>query len=297
MDEGPEIFAVDFSNDPGAAERRERLEHARAEAHRRYLEHLTAVFDLHGSPQPSALADLALNALTDWRYIDSDEQCRCSCHPRLPETDRHDYGFDCVCTRTPEDRRRTFHNWLDNLSAFWRSPEGQQIKAEEQAAEAELQAWLARQEGVTVSSHGGLIPEQWSGDVDGHSFYFRERHGDWRLELDLRPSGRFVRTLAGRDSKGATQYQERELEEGDIIASGTNDVDEYGTTPVQRAQFIIDTIRVHLARQACTRHRDDLPSMQAWLGGELKWCPACGTRLPAGDPRTDQAPSTSGRPT
>lgn len=278
MDVQPEVNVVDFSHIPGAAEYRKQIEHARAEARRRYREHLTAVFDLHGAAQPGALAELALNALTDWRYIDSGNPCRCSCHPRLPESDLHDYGFDCVCARTPEQRRRAFHDWLDDINAFWRSPEGQQIKAEQQAAEAELQAWLAAQQGVTVDDHGGLVPEQWSGDVDGHSFYFRERHGEWRLELDLRPSGRFVRTLAGTDSHGVTQYHERELEVGDVIASGTIDVERYGTTPVQRAEFIIDTIRIHLARQSCTLHHD-LSSDQAWLGIEIRWCPSCGTRL------------------
>lgn len=288
---------TDFSNVPGGAEIREKVERDRAEARRRYREHLTAVFERHGSPNPGALADLALEALMDWRYIDSGERCRCACHPRLPETDLHDYGFDCVCARTPEDRRRSWEKWRQDMVAFWESPEGQQIKADEQAADADLQAWLAGQRDVIVRHHGGWAPEVWTGEVDGHSFYFRERHGDWRLELDLRPSGRFVRTLAGRDSKGATQYNERELEEGDIIAFGTVDVNGYGTTPVQRAELIIDTIRVHLARQACTLHHDDLSPMQAWLGGEIRWCPACGTRLPTGDPRTDQAPSTSGRPT
>ncbi|CDO91387.1 MULTISPECIES: hypothetical protein [Mycobacterium simiae complex] len=64
----------------------------------------------------------------------------------------------------------------------------------------------------------GLVPEQWDGEVDGHSFYFRERHGEWRIELDLRPSGHFARTLAGTNSDGTPQYGEKELDEGDIIA-------------------------------------------------------------------------------
>lgn len=124
-----------------------------------------------------------------------------------------------------------------------------------------------------------MVPEEWTGEVDGHSFYFCERRGEWRIELDLRPSGRFVRTLTEDDSDGAGQCYERELDEGDVIASGTIDVEGYGSTPAQRADFIIDTIRVHLARQACTLHRDNLPSIQASLGGVLSWCPACGTRL------------------
>jgi hypothetical protein len=279
MDEEPEMYGVDFSNVPGAAERREQVERGRAQARRRYRDHLAAVFDLHGSPEPSALADLALNALTNWRFIDSGERCRCFCHPRLPETDFHDYGFDCVCTRTAADRRRAREKWRQDIAAFWESPEGQQIKADEQAADAELRAWLAVQRNVIVHSHGGLAPEQWSGEVDGHSFYFRERHGDWRIELDLRPSGRFARTLAGMDSDGTAQYNERELDEGDIIAYGTPDSEGYGTTPVQRAGVIVDTIRIHFDRQACTLRHDDLSSIQAWLGSEIRWCPVCGNRL------------------
>lgn len=281
MDEEPEeLYVLDFSNAPGAAEYREQLERARAEARRRYRDHLTTVFDLHGTPEPDVLADVALDALTVWRYIDSGERCRCSCHPRLPETDLHDYGFACVCARTPEDRRRAWDEWRNDMKSFWKSPEGQKITADEKAAEADLQDWLATQHGVIVDSHGGFAPEQWRGEVDGHSFYFRERLGEWRIELDLRPSGHFARTLAGTNSDRAPRYKEKELDKGDVIAYGTTDDDCYGTTLLERAQFIIDTIRIHLARQTCTLHHDDLSSIEALLGTEISWCPACGTHLP-----------------
>lgn len=281
VDEEPaELYVTDFSNAPGADEYREALERARTEARRRYRDHLTTAFDLHGLPEPYALADVTLDALTVWRYIDTGERCRCSCHPRLPETDLHDYGFACICARTREDRRRAWEEWRDNIKAFWESPEGQQIRADEQAAEADLQAWLTVQQGVIIGSHGGLVPEQWDGEVDGHSFYFRERHGEWRIELDLRSSGRFARTIAGTDTDGTIHYKEKELDEGDVIARGTTDDHGYGTTPVERAQFIVDAIRVHLARQACTLHHGDLSSIEALLGTDITWCPACGTRLP-----------------
>lgn len=269
----------DFSAAPGAAEARERIEHARAQARQRYRDHLATAFDLHGTPDPDALADIALDALTAWRYVESGERCRCSCHPRLPESDFHDYGFGCVCTQTPQDRRRSFDAWRSDLAAFWRSPEGQQIEAAGRAAQAELEAWLAAQPGVVVHSHGGLAPEQWTGEVDGRTFYFRERHDEWRIEFDLRPSGRFVRALAGTDSDGEARYEDRELDEGDVIAEGTTAVDGYGRTPTERAQFIVDTIRVHLSREACTLHVGDLSSLEALLGREARWCPSCGTRL------------------
>lgn len=94
------------------------------------------------------------------------------------------------------------------------------------------------------------------------------------------PQWPFARTLAGTSSDGTPQYGEKELEEGDIIAHGTIDDDGYGATPVERAQFIIDTIRTHLARKECALHHDDLSSIEALLGTSVNWCPGCGTRLP-----------------
>jgi hypothetical protein len=64
-----------------------------------------------------------------------------------------------------------------------------------------------------------------------------------------------------------------------LLAQGTPSAEGYGTRPVERAQFIVDTIRIHLVREACMWHRDDLSSIGAALGVQARWCPACGTRL------------------
>jgi hypothetical protein len=101
-------------------------------------------------------------------------------------------------------------------------------------------------------------------------------------DSDLRPSGRFARALVGVDAAGDAQCEERELDEGDVIAQGTIEVDGYGSTPVERAQFIVDTIRVRLAQKTCTLHAEDLSSIEALLGRGVRWCPACGTRLCTG---------------
>ncbi|WP_224112511.1 hypothetical protein [Mycobacterium avium] len=190
--------------------------------------------------------------------------------------------FTCSCTRSQQDRRRSWEQWHNDNNAFWETAAVQQITADEQAAEADLQAWLATQHDVIVGSHGGLAPEQWDGEVDGYSFYFRERHGEWRMELDLRPGGRVARTLAGTNSDGTPRYGRKEIEQGDIIAQGTIDDDGYGATPVERAQFIIDSIRIHLARKACALHHEDLSSIEALLATQVSWCPACGTRMLTG---------------
>jgi hypothetical protein len=213
-------------------------------------------------------------------YIDTDERCMCGCHPRLPDTDLHDFGFDCLCTHPPAARRRAFKDWRASVEAFWASPEGQQIRAEEQAADAELQVWLEQQPGVIVHNHGGLVPEQWTGEVDGHNFEFRERHGHWRIEIDIRPSGRYVPVVDSTDSESTVHYRQHEVEEGDIVAEGTIGAERDGITPVERAAFIVDTIRTHLTRQACTLHHEDLTSVEAAIATRARCCPACGVRLP-----------------
>lgn len=194
---------------PTAAEYRERRERAHVVARSRYRDHLTEVLSGRGVDDATAVADVVLDELTERRYIDSGERCRCSCHPRLPDSDRHDYGFDCVCTRTREQRRKSFLEALNEIRELWQSPNGEQTHAAKQAAEAELQAWLAQHPGVAIHSHGGWAPEQWRGDVDGHSFYFRERHDDWHIEIDLRPTGQFLKAIDGRNDDGTNRYRQR----------------------------------------------------------------------------------------
>ncbi|MCT7658056.1 hypothetical protein [Mycobacterium deserti] len=144
----------------------------------------------------------------------------------MPDTDEP--GEDT----TPRRWRsaETCQGILDHMDEFRRSPQGQRLQAEEQAAEADLQAWLADQPGVVVGRHGGWVPEQWEGEVDGHSFYFRERGGDWDIELDL-------------------QEQRPGITRGDIVATGTIAAEGYGEGPRERVVFIVTTIRDHLRRQ------------------------------------------------
>ncbi|WP_233164966.1 hypothetical protein [Mycobacterium sp. AT1] len=227
------------------------------------------------------MADVVLDVLTEWRYVDSGERCACSCHPHLPDSDRHDYGFDCVCTHTREQRRASFHQALNDIRALWQSPSGEQTRYAKQPAEAALQAWLAQHPGVVVHSHGGWAPEQWRGVVDGHSFYFRERHDDWDIEIDLRPTGQFIDAVDGFNDDGTTRYRQRKFERGDVIATGTTDAEDYGTTLVQRAQFIVTIVRDHLKRKGCTHHLDNRNAITAALGTSIDWCPTCGTRLSA----------------
>lgn len=279
MPDDPKLFITDFSKTPGAMERREQRERTRTEVRRRHLDHLAGVFGGHGVTDAAALAEVAISTLFDWRYEETGDPCECGCHPRLGDNDLHDGGFDCGCTKTAEQRRQAWDQWRASIVAFWDSPEGRRIRWREAAEEAELRSWLNTQPDVVVSSHGGAYPEQWEGTVDGHSFYFRERWGDWRIELDLRPNGHFGQVVTGVAADGEIETEEFEHRSGAVIAEGTTHADGYGENPLQRAQFIIDTIRIHLARQTCTHRDGDLSMIRDIFGDEIRWCPSCGTRL------------------
>lgn len=278
MGERP-LYVVDLSTSQGAAEFRQRQERDRAESRRRYFHHLASAFAKRHGADPFELADIALNTLTPRRTAGEGELCSCGCHPQLPTTDLHDFGFDCPCSHTPEQRRAAYAEFRESQQQFWASPAGRQIVAAEEAEEDAFAGWLAAQSGVTVTQHGGMCPEQWSGEVDGRSFYFRERHDEWRIELDLRPTGRFVNAVSSVGDDGKVQTVPRETDAGDVIATGTIDTPGYGNTMVERAQFLISTIRNHLGRVACRLHSGDLSAVESALGAPVRWCPACGSEL------------------
>src|SRR5690606_1187879 len=124
----------------------------------------------------------------------------------------------------PEERRRDHDLWINEMDEYWASPEGQAITAARAGENAELQAWLAEHPAVVVARHGEWAPEQWEGSVDGHSFSFRERHDAWRIELDLRPTGRFVKRWKGGSLDDGDSFEMVEIDDGDVIAEGATGV-------------------------------------------------------------------------
>lgn len=273
MDDDPSL--------PTAAQHREGSERAWAHARVRHHAQLTEMLGAHGITDAAGVAEVALAAFTEWRDIETGERCRCSCHPQLPADDHHDFGFDCPCTHIRAQRRQSIQKALNEIDEYWDSPDGISARAADTAADRELQTWLTQQPNVTVDGHGGWAPEQWRGEVDGHSFYFRERHDDWHLEIDLHPTGRFLRVVDGRNDDGTMRYRQQAIEHGDIIATGTVSDDGYGATLLERARFIVTTIRYHLTRAACTHHPDKLDAVSGVIGAAARWCAACGARLPA----------------
>ena len=279
MDDDPELYIV-RPPDPGDGWRAER-DRVRRESRRLHLDRLEAALAVADActVAPRERAEAVLDGFFGSLRRETGDQCGCSCHPRLPETDLHGYGADCPCRHTAEERRAHSTAWQAEHDAFWASPEGRDIEAARQAEDDALAGWLAAQPGVAVTSHGGWAPEQWRGTVDGHSFFFRERHDHWRIELDMAPSGRFVEVWRGGDPEDEAARELTELDQGQVIAEGSTATDGYGETPLERARFLIDTIRTHLRRHGCTAHTAGRAALEQILGRPPAWCPACGQRM------------------
>lgn len=278
MDDEPELYVFrppDLGDDWRAQRERQRVE-SRA----RHLERMTAVLAFADAcaDDLAARAGAVLDGFFVTRGVESGEPCTCSCHPQLPETDLHGYGSDCSCRRTATQRQASWAQWQAEQDRYWASPEGLAITAEREAERAALAAWVEADSGVVVTSHGGWAPEQWWGSVDGHTFYFRERHDCWRIELDLATSGRFVEVRSGGDLDGGSNRRTKELEEGEVVAEGVADCEGYGSTAVERAQFIVGTIRAHLCRASCTTHTAGRHTIEELLARPMQWCPECGTQ-------------------
>jgi hypothetical protein len=243
------VYIVRFGGDPG--ESRSRQEAERLRLRTRYVRHLVATADVD-----EATAERVTAVLFEHRTVDG-RPCLCSCHPRL--SDQHDDGFDCSCS-WDESRRaewsRRFDRRLDDSGS-------EELREQHAPEEAAITRWLAGQTAVTAERIRSYVPEQWTGTVDGHSFYFRERDGMWRIELDLEPSGRFAeRVVDVRDGEFVTEPEP--ILEGTVIAEGVDS--QLGTTPIGHLTFIVTTIRDHLWARECDH------------AGALLFCPKCGQR-------------------
>ncbi len=97
--------------------------------------------------------------------------------------------------------------------------------------------------------------------------------------MDLRGSGRFVRVYTGGDLNNEASFEPREIEAGEVIAEGMTGVAGYGSTPVERARFIVGVIRAHLRRIGCRVHLRPVADLERALGNRVAWSPACGERL------------------
>ena len=248
-----DLYIVDFG---GGEQERARRE-AEREAERRRLADRYARYLAASAGVGEAAARRVITALFDLRDADGN-QCRCSCHPRLSA--EHGDGFDCQCTWDEDRRAAEAAAW----QAWWDSPEAAELSAAHRREEDAIHAWLAGQPGVDARRTSSYAPEQWEGTVDGRTFYFRERGGSWRIELDMMPSGRYAQRLVRAAEDGEFVTEPVPIMEGEVIARGTDS--DLGTAPVDHLAFVIRTIRDHLRGVGCEHH------------GARLFCPDCGQR-------------------
>jgi hypothetical protein len=246
-----DLYIVDFG---GGEEERARRDAEREEERCRLADRYTRYLVASAGVE-EAMARRTIVALFDHR-IANGTQCSCSCHPRLSA--EHGDGFDCRCT-WDEDRRAaeaaSWQEWLD-------SPEAAELSTAHQDEEDVIGAWLAMQPGVDARRTSSYAPEQWEGTVDSHTFYFRERGGSWRIELDLLPSGSYAQRLIRVDDEGKFVTEPVPIMEGEVIARGT--ASDLGAAPVDHIAFVVRTVRDHLRGIGCEHQ------------GARRFCPDCG---------------------
>ena len=242
-----DIYLVEFGGEdsPGRAERD--AEQRRLSA--RWTQRLAETVGL----SELAAAEVA-SAVFDHRD-QSGQPCLCGCHPRLDGL--HDGGWDCRCRWDEARRERESRSWAEWLE----DPVFDEFRAEHDAEEAAITEWLGTQVDVSARRVSSFAPEQWEGVIDGHSFYFRERGGQWRLEIDLEPTGEFAHRLIDvRDGEAVTEPVP--IERGAVIADGLDST--LGSTPVEHLAHIVRTVRRHLGQEQCAHP------------GAVFYCPLCG---------------------
>jgi hypothetical protein len=234
---------------------------AEREAERRRLADRYARYLVAGAEVGEATARRVITALFDHCDADGNE-CLCSCHPRLSA--EHGDSFDCRCTWDEDRRAAEATGW----QAWWDSPEAAELSAAHRREEDTIAAWLVGKTGVDARRTSSYAPEQWEGTVDGRTFYFRERDGLWRIELDMVPSGRYAQRLAQVGEDGTFVTEPVPIMEGEVIAQGAES--DLGAAPVDHIAFVVRTIRDHLRGVGCEHH------------GARLFCPDCGQRTGIG---------------
>jgi hypothetical protein len=252
-----DLYIVDF----GGGEQERACHEAEREAERRRLADRYARYLVASAEVGQAASRRVITALFDPRDADGN-QCPCSCHPRL--SGEHGDGFDCRCTWDEDRRAAEATGW----QAWWDSPEAAELSAAHRREEDTIAAWLAGQTGVDARRTSSYAPEQWEGTVDGRTFYFRERDGLWRIELDMVPSGRYAQRLAQVGEDGTFVTEPVPIMEGEVIAQGAES--DLGAAPVDHIAFVVRTIRDHLRGVGCEHH------------GARLFCPDCGQRTGIG---------------
>lgn len=228
---------------------------AKREADERTLAEIRERWITYASGATGLGVDAARDVIaTIFDHARTDEPCRCSCHPQFSLT--HDGGFDCPCTWSDERHREA------RAAFFEDSPWRQEMRAAQERENAELAEWLLFEPGVAAERTCFAAPEVWEGTIDGRTFFFRERHGEWQIEVDLEPDGHFAERVVEVKPGGDMVTEPVELTSGPVIARGVEE--DLGASAVDHLAFIVRRVRAHFRGESCT-HPD-----------ARRFCPDCG---------------------
>ncbi len=214
-------------------------------------EQARAMREEHAAVRPARLAVLSTGpALRD---IDKAADCPCSCHPSPASRSLHEGGVRCPCQLTEAERAEFWDHWLEATD------EDAEASRKEDEARAEL-AEAAAELDVEAEVRCWAFPFVVAGVCDGRSFYLRERHGHWRVEVAADPG---CADLWG--TSGALGIK--------IAAGSATDLcDTDGdTSPAVALRLAVRAVRLSVLRDSCYHEQ---PSDESH-----RFCRRCGTPL------------------
>ena len=172
------------------------------------------------------------------RDIDAAADCSCGCHPRPADQGLHDGGTQCPCQHTAEDRQRLWAEFSAATESF--REHASDVHAAQLADLAETAAAL----GVDADVKSWGAPFALTGVCDGHSFYLRERHDLYRVEVAV--------DAACEDLWGSSSDVSVEVVSG-------SDIDLHGSDGTRSAstalRIAVDAVRLSMRRNRCSHEQ------------------------------------------
>ena len=141
-------------------------------------EQARAMREEYDAARPARLAVLATGPAL--RAIEKAADCSCSCHPAPASRSLHEGGAQCPCQLTAAERAERWDRLFKDID------EVAEASKEDDNARAEL-AEAAAELDVDAEVRCSACPFVVAGTCDGRSFYLRERHGSWRVEVAADP--------------------------------------------------------------------------------------------------------------
>ena len=200
--------------------------------------------------RPARLGVLAVGP--PLRDIDEAADCGCSCHPSPASPSLHDGGAECPCQLTAAERAQRWDRLFEHLGeATGASTEADRERTELAAAAAELD--------VDAELRCSACPFVVAGTCDGRSFFLRERHGHWRVEVAADPDCTDLWGTAGSLGIEIASGDEADLCDADGKPS-----------PAVALRLAVHAVRLSALRNTCSHEQPDESD---------RFCRRCGTPL------------------